>query len=303
MTMKENLKEDRFYPQPGEDFVSTEEIKKITKRSVSYLESDYPVHYAGPTGTGKTTLAMHLASQFNQPAVLVHGDEEIVTSDLTGKQNSYHRKKVVDNFIPSVLKKEEKVRQSWSAQMLTRACKKGYILIYDEFSRSRPEANNVLLSVLEEGVLNLTTTSSRESYVKVHPDFKAIFTSNPSEYAGVYGTQDALLDRMITIKLRDYDLETETEITASKAGVPESKAKEIVTLTRNLRESSSPDDHNYTLRSSIKISKAIKAIKANPDSGDPDFKDICMDVFNKPAENGQREKQRQKILDQIEETL
>lgn len=297
------MKREKFYPEPGDDFVNTEEIQKITKRGISYLNSEFPVHLSGPTGTGKTTLAMHLASQFDQPAVLVHGDEELNTSDLTGKQNSYSKKKVVDNYIPSVLKTEEKIHKRWNAQLLTRACKNGHILIYDEFSRSRPEANNVLLSVLEEGILNLTTKDSKESYIEVHPDFKAIFTSNPSEYAGVYGTQDALMDRMITIDLRDYDLETETEITASKADIPREEAKKIVSLTRELRESSSSGDHEYTLRSSIKIGKAIKSIDVEPDSEDSTFKAICVDVFSKPGENGHREEKREKIMNYIEEKL
>jgi len=297
------MKREQFYPKPGRDFVNTKEIQRITKRGVSYLQSGFSVNLSGPTGTGKTTLAMHFASQFNQPAVLVHGDEELSTSDLTGKQNAYSKKKVVDNYIPSVLKTEERVHKRWNAQLLTRACRNGHILIYDEFSRSRPEANNVLLSVLEEGILNLTTKNSQESYVEVHPEFKAIFTSNPSEYAGVYGTQDALLDRMITIDLRDYDLETETQITSSKAEIPEEKAEKIVSLTRSLRKSSSSGDHQYTLRSSIKIGKAIKSIDASPDSGDSTFKDICIDVFSQPAENGHREEKKQEILSKIEETL
>lgn len=297
------MKREKFYPEPGDDFVNTEEIQRITKRGVSYLKSEFPVHLSGPTGTGKTTLAMHLASQFDQPAVLVHGDEELNTSDLTGKQNSYSKKKVVDNYIPSVLKTEEKIHKRWNAELLTRACKQGHILIYDEFSRSRPEANNVLLSVLEEGILNLTTKDSKESYVEVHPDFKAIFTSNPSEYAGVYGTQDALMDRMITIDLRDYDLETETEITASQADIQREKAKKIVSLTRELRESSSSGDHEYTLRSSIKIGKAIKSIEVEPDPGDSTFKAICVDVFSKPGENGHRKEKREKIKNYIDKKL
>ncbi|MFW6421653.1 MAG: gas vesicle protein GvpN, partial [Candidatus Bipolaricaulota bacterium] len=277
--------------------------EKMTDRSVVYLKSGFPVHFAGPTGTGKTTLAMHLAGQFDQPAVLVHGDEELKTSDLTGKQNSYSKKKVVDNYIPSVLKTEERIHRRWNARLLTQACKKGHILIYDEFSRSRPEANNILLSVLEEGILNLTTKNGEESYVDVHPDFKAIFTSNPGEYAGVYGTQDALLDRMITIDLRDYDFETEAKITANKADIPEEDAGKIVSLTRDLRKSSSSGDHQYTLRSSIKIGKAIKALEASPRSGDSTFREICIDVFSQPGENGYREKMKQKILDKIDGIL
>ncbi len=83
---------------------------------------------------------------------------------------------------------------------MTTACKNGNTLIYDEFTRSRPEANNALLSVLEEKFLNLPRLRRADKgYMDVHPDFRAIFTSNPEEYAGVHKTQDALMDRLITI--------------------------------------------------------------------------------------------------------
>ncbi len=65
-------------------------------------------------------------------------------------------------------------------------------------NRSRPEANNVLLAILEERLLEMPSGRVNEGYTCVHPNFRAIFTSNPEEYAGVHKTQDALLDRMIT---------------------------------------------------------------------------------------------------------
>jgi len=294
------MRTDYFYPEPASDFVSTEEISKITERGQSYLEAGFPVHFSGPTGTGKTTLAMHLASQFDQPAVLIHGDEELGTSDLIGKENSYSKKRVVDNYIPSVKKTQERVYKRWNAEQLTLACKKGYTLIYDEFSRSRPEANNILLSVLEEGLLNLSTQGSRDTYVEVHPNFKAIFTSNPKEYAGVYGAQDALLDRMITIDLDDYEEETKAVITASKADIPLERARKIVKLIRELRDSDSSDHHNYTLRSSIKIGKATKVLDIAIEEGDPQFKDVCLDILLHPSDNGNRPRKKELILEGIE---
>lgn len=54
----------------------------------------------------------------------------------------------------------------------------------------RPEVNNVLLSVLEEKILVLPPESNRVEYLKVSPQFRAIFTSNPEEYCGVH-TDDA----------------------------------------------------------------------------------------------------------------
>jgi len=44
---------------------------------------------------------------------------------------------------------------NWVDSRLTLAAKEGFTLVYDEFNRSRPEVNNVLLSLLEEKLLVL----------------------------------------------------------------------------------------------------------------------------------------------------
>ena len=48
--------------KPRSDFVKTPFISEIVDRAMSYIQAGYPVHFRGPAGTGKTTLAMHLAS-------------------------------------------------------------------------------------------------------------------------------------------------------------------------------------------------------------------------------------------------
>jgi nitric oxide reductase NorQ protein len=49
-------------PKPKSDFVETDYIKDITDRGLTYMKAGFPVHFRGPSGTGKTTVAMHLAS-------------------------------------------------------------------------------------------------------------------------------------------------------------------------------------------------------------------------------------------------
>ena len=102
-----------------------------------------------------------------------------------------------------MLKTEDDVAPRCVDNRLTTACREGLTLVYDEFTRSRPEANNALLSVLEEGLLVLPSPNrgGEPDYVPVHPNFAAIFTSNPVEYAGVHQAQDALFERMVTIDL------------------------------------------------------------------------------------------------------
>ena len=87
--------------------------------------------------------------------MLIHGDDEFGSSDLVGNDMGYRKNRLVDQYVHSVLKEEETMRTLWVDNRLTTACRYGHTLVYDEFTRSRPEANNVLLSVLGEEILNL----------------------------------------------------------------------------------------------------------------------------------------------------
>ncbi len=266
-------------PRPLQNFVETKAVKEITDRALTYIAAGFPVHFRGSTGTGKTTLAMHVASKIGRPVVMIHGDEEFSTSDLVGGEFGYRRRKIIDNFIHSVLKTEEDMSKKWIDDRLTVACKYGFTLIYDEFTRSRPEANNVLLSVLQEKMMNLPASRGvEESYLKVHPDFTAIFTSNPEEYAGVYRSQDALRDRMVIIDLDFFDKETEIAITEAKSGISRHKAERIVNIVRELRESGKCE-FAPTVRGCIMIAKALK-LKGLPASAKNGlFTQMCQDIL------------------------
>ncbi|MBI2863115.1 MAG: gas vesicle protein GvpN [Chloroflexi bacterium] len=264
--------------RPRAGFVETHFVRDITERALSYLASGFPVHLCGPSGSGKTTLAMHIAHRLGQPIMLICGDDEFGTSDLVGGQNGFRRRKIIDNFVHSVLKTEEDVAQNWVDNRLTVACREGLSLVYDEFTRSRPEANNVLLSVLEEKVLVLPASRNGNSYLKVHPNFAAIFTSNPEDYAGVHKTQDALLDRMVTIDLDYFDWETEVTITQSRSGIAMEDAERIVGIVRAYREAG-VSELAPTVRSCIMIAKVLSLREARAQDGDPVFMQTCLDVL------------------------
>jgi nitric oxide reductase NorQ protein len=266
-------------PVPSDAFVLTSQVQQLAERALAFLQAGYPVNLSGPAGTGKTTMALHLAAQLDQPVTLIHGDDEFGSSDLVGNDSGYQKSKLVDNFIHSVLKTEETMRSLWVDSRLTTACRHGHTLIYDEFTRSRPEANNVLLSILGEGLMDLPKLRrTGEGFFNVHPDFRAIFTSNPQEYAGVHTSQDALMDRLVTIHMDHYDRETEVAITAAKSNISVEDAEWIVDIVRNFRRRKI-GGHRPSIRAAITIARvmAFRHAACNPD--DLLFQCICCDVL------------------------
>jgi nitric oxide reductase NorQ protein len=276
---------EKVVPEPSEFFINTERVQEITERALTYLEVGYPIHFSGVAGTGKTTLAFHVASQLGRPVILIHGDDEFKASDLIGRDVGYRKSKTVDNFIHSVIKTQEEMRSLWVENSLTTACREGATLIYDEFTRSRPEANNALLAILEEKIMTLPSRArSGQSYQMVHPDFRVIFTSNPDEYVGTHKTQDALMDRMITLKVGHNDRETEMLITQSKSGIRIEDAEKIVLLIRALRKMSG-SEHRPTVRAAIAIAKVVAHRNLEISSGNKFFRQICKDILNMDSES------------------
>jgi gas vesicle protein GvpN len=290
-------------PTPLPDFVETPYIKGIVKRAICYIKAGFPIHFRGPAGTGKTTIAMHIASKIKRPVVMIHGDEEFTTSDLVGGEFGYRFRRLVDRFISRVEKVEEDMIKRWVDNRLTVACKYGFTLIYDEFTRSRPEANNILLAILQEKIMDLPVgRGGEEPYLKVDPNFTAIFTSNPEEYAGVHRSQDALRDRMITIDLDHFDYETEVEITRAKSHLSADDAEVIVNIVRDLRESGKCE-FEPTVRSGIMIAKTLKIQHFTPTSSNGVFSQICQDILaSQTSRVGSRTNQK-KVKELVKELV
>src|ERR1039458_3134050 len=112
-------------PEAGADFVVTPAVASLTGRALEYLKIGYPVHLAGPAGTGKTTLAFHIAAQIGRPVVLIHGNDDFSSGDLVGKDNGYRKTTIIDNYVRSVRKIDERLCRNWNDNRLTKACQFG----------------------------------------------------------------------------------------------------------------------------------------------------------------------------------
>jgi len=267
--------EENFLAPDVSNFVEANDVNNTQNRIKLWLKTGYPVHLIGPTGCGKTSLAMHVAKELNRPVVWINGDESITTTDLIGGYSQIEQESLRDQYVHNVFKSKDILKADWVDNPLALACKYGYTLVYNEFSRTKPAANNILLSVFEEKILELPTKFGEDRYIKVHPEFRAILTSNSVEYAGVHRPQDALLDRLVTIYMDYYSFDTEVSIVNAHTGVLQEDARKIVSVVRSLREKMS-DTQKPGTRACIMIGQGLRALNGH---GKMNFEQLCIDVM------------------------
>jgi gas vesicle protein GvpN len=268
--------------------LSDQALHPVEGRGLAYLQAGYPLHLRGPAGSGKTTLALRLAEKRRRPVMLLVGDANFDTRHLVGSESGMRTRRVVDRYISSVMKVESETEAVWLDRTLTVACLEGCTLIYDEFNRAPPEANNVLLTVLEERILVLPRASRGECFQRVNPEFRVIFTSNPDDHVGTHSAQDALLDRMITLDLDCFERDAEVQIVTSRSGLCAQAAGRIVDVVRDLRLSG-----EYalrpTLRAALMIAELARLQNIRVSAEDPRFLELCYDILAsklKPAAAG-----------------
>lgn len=278
----------------GGTFIETEEIEAIQDRVHRWLGVPRPVHIVGPTGCGKTALALSIAAARDRPVVWINGDELLDTASLVGEHAGKAQYKEQDNYVSGVMKKKSIVRDRWVDNPLSVAVQNGATLVYNEFSRTKPAAHNALLSVFEEGVLDRPGQRGGDRMVEVDPEFRAILTSNSTEYAGVHRPQDALLDRLIGVHLGYYGRETEIEIVAARVETLRGdRIEQVVDLVRDLRDRL---DLHVGTRAAVMIGEGLTAFEEDGKDNDDVLVDVCTDVL------GSKVKSREE-LDSIREEI
>ncbi|MDX8351428.1 AAA family ATPase [Cognatiyoonia sp. IB215182] len=215
-------------------FFENDDISALLQRALFYSRAGVPIHFQGTAGRGKTAVALEIATRMGKPVQVMTGNDWLDVEDLVGKQVGQTSNSVVDKYVQRVRRSEATIRYDWQNSILAEAMLQGHTLIYDEFTRASAQANGILLSVLEEGVLVATDPVANGDHIQAHPDFRIILTSNPDDYSGVNKMPDALLDRMITFQMPRYSLETESGVVATRTGISSDLSTRIVRLVNQL---------------------------------------------------------------------
>ncbi|WP_331232650.1 gas vesicle protein GvpN [Natronorarus salvus] len=258
------------------EFVETDETTALRDRIDRWLSVPRPVHLVGPTGCGKTALALSVATERDRPTVWIDGDEGLDTASLVGTHAGKEQYTERDNYVSGVLKKKSIVRDRWVDNPLSVAVRSGATLVYNEFSRTKPAAHNPLLSVLEEGVLERAGVTGEDRLIEVDPEFRVIFTSNSAEYAGVHRPQDALLDRLVGIHLDYYGRETERKIVGSRVSdLDDETIDRVVDLIRDLREEV---EFHVGTRSAVMLAEGLRIFPE-----DRPIAETCIEVLGSKA--------------------
>lgn len=275
-------------------FVPTPTLDAVAARAMTYLEAGCPLHLRGPSGAGKTMMALHLARQRGRPVLLLLGDPSMASAGLVGAAPPSRPRLQSDALIGNVVRFAAEPGSDTGERSLLTACRDGATLVYDAFNRAPATANTVLLAVLEERLLMLP---GGDRYLRCHPAFRAILTSDPADPNGTHPPQTALLDRLVTLDLTECDRDTEIAITARRSGLTEESVAPVIDLLRDIRLSG-----EYALRPSLRSAIMIASLARQTGlaiENSPGFVQLCLDLLGsrlKPAPDGQPDPHRLEML-------
>jgi len=197
----------------------TDELKKI----ILAHSVGKNILIEGEVGVGKTTLAKAVSSYFDSKFYRIDCAEETLTHNLIGY------------FDPPLVIAKGYIEDSYVYGPLASAMMNGGCLFINEINRMPESTQNVLLSALDEKILEIP----KLKLIHADKNFFVIATLNPSAHVGVTVLGEALKDRFIWIKLDYQTPDEELEIIKQEVDFDSQDeripiiAQEIIQITRN----------------------------------------------------------------------
>jgi len=197
----------------------------------------------GPPGTSKSTIVRAIARSMNVPFYFIEGSIDLTPSKLLGF------------FNPGKVLKDSYLREYFEMGPLTQAMEEGGVLYLEEFNRLAAESANLLITPMEEGVINIP----RYGQVTAKDGFTIICSQNPYDDVGTLQVSRAFLDRVVRVRMDYQSEDEEIEIVNLRSGSDEPRlVKSAVRVARLTR-----DTPEIKLGASVRAAIDIVAIVRN----------------------------------------
>ncbi len=207
--------------------------------SISFLQDIlsflfFPNHTAlwltGPTGCGKTSGILQVASRLNWPVIDVTLNNRFEFADLRGQWGMTQEQG------------ESQPTMKYLHNALAQAMREGYILILNEVDLASPGELSALNDVIEGR--NLLISENQGEQIKPHPMFRLVVTGNSNGsgddsglYQGIQQQNVAAMDRYRIVHVDYPSISIEKQILSQIApSVPEEIREQMCSFAQHMRE-------------------------------------------------------------------
>lgn len=200
----------------------------------------------GEVGVGKTRMAKALAEYVGTAFFRVDGSEDLLSYVLVGY------------FDPPGVIAKGYVEDVFIYGPLARSMLEGGCLFINELNRIPESSQNILLTALDEGILQVAKLKT----IQAKDSFFVVATQNPEAHVGVTALGEALKDRFVWVHLDYQPDEEEIAIVIQEADLSGKGQREIAQLAVKIARST----RNYedirrgaSVRAAIDIAALVKS--------------------------------------------
>ena len=215
----------------------------------------------GPPGTSKSTIVRAIAHSMRVPFYFIEGSIDLTPSKLLGF------------FNPGKVLKDSYLREYFEMGPLTQAMEEGGVLYLEEFNRMAAESANLLITPMEEGVINIP----RYGQVTAKEGFTIICSQNPYDDVGTLQVSRAFLDRVVRVRMDYQTEEEEIEIVRLRSGSEETRLLKSAVRVARLTRDTPEIKLGASVRAAIDIVAIVQnlSVLSDGDLRPEDFADAC----------------------------
>jgi len=210
--------------KPEECFISEEPYYEATGSEIDIFLAAYkqkiPVLLKGPTGCGKTRFMEHMAWRLKKALITVSCHDDLTASDLVGR------------FLISG------GETKWIDGPLARSVRHGAICYLDEIVEARKDTTVVIHPLADDRrVLPMEKVGE---VLEATDDFCLAISYNPGYQSVLKDLKQSTRQRFVALEFDYPNVELETRIIKTEAGIEHSLAERLVKfahMTRNLKGS------------------------------------------------------------------